>query len=177
MNTNKAQIGIYRRLTPRLKPAVQRAPLCFQRFNYRDSRRRMTDKRRNAAPGKRHFSPPASSLSRSRGARSCVVIRGLIKQKRLLVSRLSSSRDCTAWINKWLLRAWKSIMAYSDRPHALPVTGVGLFGHRFVETEQESVPRDVLFKRNVLILISRFAQVAASLAITMRFSDGTHAML
>lgn len=81
MNTNGAQIGIYRRVTSRLKPGVKRASLCFQGFNYRDSHRHMKDKQRNAAPGKRHLSPSASSLSRSHDARCCVIIRGLIKQK------------------------------------------------------------------------------------------------
>ncbi|GAA6081673.1 serine/Arginine-related protein 53 isoform X3 [Tachysurus ichikawai] len=91
MNTNGAQIGIYRRVTLRLKPGVQRASLCFQCFNYRDSHRHVKDKRRNAAPGKRHFSLSASSLSRSQHAKRRLVIKGLkicleISQRRYLFS-------------------------------------------------------------------------------------------
>lgn len=64
-------------------------------------------------------------------------------------------------------------MAYRKWPPALPVIRVGLFGHCYVGIEKESIPGDVLFKRNVLILISHFTQVAASLAISLQVSDGT----
>lgn len=51
---------------------------------------------------------------------------------------------------------------------------VGLFGHCCAEIGKESIPGDVSFKRNVLILISHFAQVTASLAISLLVSDGTY---
>lgn len=72
------------------------------------------------------------------------------------------------------LHACKSIIACSEMPHALPVILVGLFGHRYVEIEKESILGVVSFKRNVLVLISHFAQVAASLAISLLISDSTH---